>query len=136
MKEIAGGEIRVLALSIHLPRAGNNRERNIREIHDLLNIRRKPLLLLCHIAVSFQSRRFTRLPVVLPFSVSRLESVDLLLLVLVIIIDRVNRIVIEIKVRRHRMQLAAGIAPVCRAIPALQFVTEHQQKRQRILFHL
>ena len=135
VQEITCRKVGVFALSIYCTGAGNDREGNIRKVHDLFDIRSKPLLLLCHIAVSFQAGRFAHFAVVFPFAVPDLESVDFFLFVLVEIINCMDRIVLKIKIRRHRMQLGTGIPAVSCAIPALQLVAEHEKECKRMLVH-
>ena len=112
-----------------------NVQRNIRGIHDLLNVRSKALLLFRHIAVSFQARRISLFTAGFPGFVGFAELIDFLLLRAVVIITCMDCIAAEIEVDCHRMELRPGIAAVCRPVPALQLIAQHQHVSQRMIFH-
>ena len=103
--KVAGGQEDMFVPAVVPFRVGNDMQRNIRRVYDLLDIRREPLLLLRHVAEGFQPRRIALFSAFFPFSVVFAELIDLVLLRFVIIVNGVDGIPAEVHIHRHRVQL-------------------------------
>ena len=132
MQEAAVREIRAFSLLITFPYNRFYRQRDQGGIHDFLDIRCKPLLLSCHVAVCLEPRFLSRSRGAAPRFISAVESFDFCSLRRIIRIDGVDCIAGKIKRGVHGMELRSGIAPISRTVPALQFITQHQQPGQRM----
>ena len=136
MQEIAGRQEDMLILSLVALGIRNYVQRNVCRVHDLFNIRSKALLLLRHIAVSLEPRGISLFTACLPRLIFFAEFVDLILLRLVIVVARMDRVAAEVKIYRHRVELCAGVAAISRSVPALQLIAKHQHVRQRVVLHV
>ena len=122
----------MLALAVHRAHEGRDRKRIVGKIDDLLDVGAEALLLLRHVAVCLEPRRFFGRSALDPCAVARLVFPDLFGFVRVEAIERVDRASAEIELRVHRLQLRAGVSAVRGTVPALQLVAEHQKVCQRM----
>ena len=133
--EAAVGQIGVLVLPVHRAQVRLDRQRALRGVDDFPDVGHEALLLLGHVAVCLEPRRFPLLAPFFPGPVFDDEGVDLLPLGQIVMVGAPDGLVREVEADPQRVQLGAGIAPVGGAIPALQLVAEHQHPGQGVLVH-
>ena len=135
MQEAAGGKVDPFAAAVSGFYSGCDSKRDLRGVDNGFNVGPEARFLFRHVAVFLEPGWIPCFAVLFPFPVLDFKAVDFFLLFPVIIINSVEGVAAEIHLNGMRVHFQTGVAPIGGAVPALQLITQEQQKSQREGFH-